>query len=151
MFRYLPTMHDICLPVLTRATNHLWVGDLWENVRSEVRGKPRLPILPAASPLSHLRQVCSRRAGGSFKHAWSHTCAQRRRQASMLSQVSESACPLHGGGCPGSSEITTSFFRPLEEPLQIGPEQTRLGSQRPWLDWTEGGQFPGIGDAAQCS
>ena len=32
---------------------------MWENVRS----KPRLPILPAASPLSHLRQVCSRRAG----------------------------------------------------------------------------------------
>ena len=107
------------------------------------RGRQQAATANSASllPLLHCRTFARYVAGGQVRAPRMpgriHTCAQRRRrQASMLSQVSESACLLLHGGCPGSSsEITTSFFRPLEEPLQIGPDQTRLGSlQRPWLD-----------------
>ena len=158
MLRCLLTMHDICLSQPGQPTTCGWAtcGRTFP-----VRWAARRDCQFCQPPLhcrTFARYVAGGQAGGSPKHAWPHTCAQRRRwQASMLSQVSRSACLLYGGGCPpscerpGSSEITTSFFRPLEEPLQIGPDQTRLGSQRPWLDWMEGGQFPGIGDAAQCS
>ena len=152
MLRCLLAMHDICLSQPGRPTTCGWATCR----RTSAASRGCQFCQPPLRCRTFARYVAGGQVGAPCMpgripvHSGGSGAVAAGKHALTGERVGLPAS-LHGGGCPGSSEITTSFFRPLEEPLQIGPDQTRLGSQRPWLDWMEGGQFPGIGDAAQCS